>query len=69
MPCFEESPDRGRALSALRVACLDDVVEGLPRGLDTVVSEEVEFNYVIAPNKPNLDFEPGDMQVGNSTLR
>ena len=31
---------------------------------DTVVSEEVEFNYVIAPNKPNLDFEPGDMQVG-----
>ncbi|MDH4744020.1 peptidase domain-containing ABC transporter [Sphingomonas sp. CBMAI 2297] len=37
---FEESPDRGRALSALRVACLDDVVEGLPRGLDTVVSEE-----------------------------
>ena len=31
---------------------------------DTVVSEEVEFNYVIAPNKPDLDFQPGDMQVG-----
>ena len=31
---------------------------------DTVVSEEMEFNYVIAPNKPNLDFEPGEMQVG-----
>ena len=31
---------------------------------DTVVSEQVDFNYVIAPNKPKLDFEPGDMQVG-----
>jgi hypothetical protein len=31
---------------------------------DTVVGEEVEFNYVIAPNKPDLNFEPGDMQVG-----
>ena len=31
---------------------------------DTVVSEEVEFNYVIAPSKPDLDFQPGDMQVG-----
>ena len=31
---------------------------------DTVVSEQVEFNYVVAPNKPDLDFVPGDMQVG-----
>ena len=31
---------------------------------DTVVSEKVEFNYVIAPNKPVLEFTPGDMQVG-----
>ena len=31
---------------------------------DTVVSEKVEFNYVIAPNKPALEFTPGDMQVG-----
>ena len=31
---------------------------------DTVVSEQVEFNYVIAPNKPELDFKPGEMQVG-----
>jgi hypothetical protein len=31
---------------------------------DTVVSEEMDFNYVIAPNKPNLNFAPGDMQVG-----
>ena len=31
---------------------------------DTVVSDDIEFNYVIAPNKPTLDFEPGDMQVG-----
>jgi hypothetical protein len=31
---------------------------------DTVVSEQMEFNYVIAPNKPDLDFQPGDMQVG-----
>lgn len=31
---------------------------------DTVISEQVEFNYVIAPNKPDLDFAPGDMQVG-----
>ena len=31
---------------------------------DTVVSEKVEFNYVIAPNKPQLSFQPGDMQVG-----
>lgn len=31
---------------------------------DTVVSEQVEFNYVIAPNKPDFDFAPGDMQVG-----
>ena len=31
---------------------------------DTVVSEQVEFNYVIAPSKPELTFEPGDMQVG-----
>lgn len=31
---------------------------------DTVVSEQMEFNYVIAPNKPDLDFQPGEMQVG-----
>ena len=31
---------------------------------DTVVSEQLDFNYVIAPNKPELDFAPGDMQVG-----
>ena len=31
---------------------------------DTVISEQVEFNYVIAPSKPDLDFAPGDMQVG-----
>ena len=31
---------------------------------DSVVSEKVEFNYVIAPNKPALDFQPGEMQVG-----
>lgn len=31
---------------------------------DTVVSEKMEFNYVIAPNKPVLEFTPGDMQVG-----
>lgn len=31
---------------------------------DSVVSETVEFNYVIAPNKPILDFQPGEMQVG-----
>jgi len=31
---------------------------------DTVVSEKVEFNYVIAPNKPVLEFTPGEMQVG-----
>ncbi len=31
---------------------------------DTVVSDQVEFNYVIAPNKPDLNFAPGDMQVG-----
>lgn len=31
---------------------------------DSVVSEKVEFNYVIAPNKPVLDFLPGEMQVG-----
>lgn len=31
---------------------------------DSVVSEKVEFNYVIAPAKPSLEFAPGDMQVG-----
>lgn len=31
---------------------------------DTVVSDPVEFNYVIAPTKPNLEFVAGDMQVG-----
>ena len=31
---------------------------------DTVVSEQMEFNYVIAPNKPSLEFQPGEMQVG-----
>lgn len=31
---------------------------------DTVVGEKVEFDYVIAPTKPDLDFQPGDMQVG-----
>ncbi len=31
---------------------------------DTVVSEEMDFSYVIAPNKPDLDFQPGEMQVG-----
>lgn len=31
---------------------------------DTVVSEEMDFNYIIAPNKPDLDFQPGEMQVG-----
>ena len=31
---------------------------------DTVVSEQLEFNYVIAPAKPTLDFAAGDMQVG-----
>ena len=31
---------------------------------DTVVSEQMEFNYVIAPTKPELSFEPGEMQVG-----
>lgn len=31
---------------------------------DSVVSEKVEFNYVIAPNKPKLEFMPGEMQVG-----
>jgi hypothetical protein len=31
---------------------------------DTVVSEQVEFNYVIAPSKPKMSFAAGDMQVG-----
>jgi len=31
---------------------------------DTVVSDPIEFNYVIAPTKPNLEFAAGDMQVG-----
>lgn len=31
---------------------------------DTVVSEQMDFNYVIAPNKPSLEFQPGEMQVG-----
>lgn len=31
---------------------------------DTVVSEQMEFNYVVAPNKPSLEFQPGEMQVG-----
>ncbi len=31
---------------------------------DTVVSEQVEFNYVVAPAKPELSFAPGEMQVG-----
>ena len=31
---------------------------------DTVVSEQVEFNYVVAPTKPNVKFEAGEMQVG-----
>ena len=31
---------------------------------DSVVSDPVEFNYVIAPNKPDLEFAPGEMQVG-----
>ena len=31
---------------------------------DTVVSEQVEFNYVIAPSKPKMSFVPGEMQVG-----
>ena len=31
---------------------------------DTVVNEQMEFNYVVAPNKPNLDFTAGEMQVG-----
>ncbi len=31
---------------------------------DTVVSEQMEFNYVVAPAKPELSFAPGEMQVG-----
>lgn len=31
---------------------------------DTVVSDPIEFNYVIAPTKPALEFAAGDMQVG-----
>lgn len=31
---------------------------------DTVVSQPVEFNYVVAPSKPELSFLPGDMEVG-----
>lgn len=31
---------------------------------DTVVAEPVEFNYIVAPSKPDLDFKPGDMEVG-----
>ena len=31
---------------------------------DTVVSEQMEFNYVVAPAKPDLSFAPGEMQVG-----
>ena len=31
---------------------------------DTVVSEKMEFNYVVAPTKPNVQFAAGDMQVG-----
>jgi ATP-binding cassette, subfamily B, bacterial CvaB/MchF/RaxB len=37
---FAMTPDRGRAMAALRTACLEDAVAELPRGLDTVVSEE-----------------------------
>ncbi len=37
---FALNPDRGRAMAALRTACLEDAVAELPRGLDTVVSEE-----------------------------
>ena len=31
---------------------------------DTVVSEKMEFNYVVAPAKPQVQFAAGDMQVG-----
>ena len=31
---------------------------------DTVVSEKMEFNYVVAPAKPDVQFAAGDMQVG-----
>lgn len=31
---------------------------------DTVVSADVEFNYIVAPQKPELNFEAGEMQVG-----
>ena len=31
---------------------------------DTVVSDPIEFNYVIAPTKPALEFAAGNMQVG-----
>ena len=31
---------------------------------DTVVSEQVELNYVVAPQKPDLEFTPGELQVG-----
>ncbi len=31
---------------------------------DTVVTEPMEFNYVVAPDKPKLEFAAGEMQVG-----
>jgi ATP-binding cassette subfamily B protein RaxB len=37
---FAMNPDRGRAMAALRTACLEEAMAELPRGLDTVVSEE-----------------------------
>jgi ATP-binding cassette subfamily B protein RaxB len=37
---FAINPDRARAMAVLRVACLEEGVNELPRGLDTLVSEE-----------------------------
>ena len=37
---FALEPEPARVEAALRIACLDDVVEALPRGTETVVSEE-----------------------------
>lgn len=37
---FAIEPDSERAAEALRIACLDEAVAALPRGLETVISEE-----------------------------
>lgn len=38
--CFDPAPDMTRLESALRIACLTDVIDGLPSRFHTIVSEE-----------------------------